>query len=202
VAPDPSDPSESAGPFAGRRFRVSAHASVAAASAIGDTSVSTNYSENPKIASHRTDAAIERVLDALDAFQRVVAAQHAPELTELTLTFGQVKAIYLVASTGPMRMSDLAAQLGTAPSTASGLVDRLVQMGLLERSEDPTNRRQVLVRATPAALEQLDAMNELNRDRLRQLLARFTDPDDISIIERAFVLMTQAARDLSKETDA
>ena len=156
----------------------------------------------PKIASTRTEAAIERVLDALDAFQRVIAALHAPELTELTLTFAQVKAIYLVASTGPMRMSDLAAQMGTAASTASGLVDRLVQLGLLDRSEDPSNRRQVLVAATPAALEQLDTMNELNRHRLRQLLGRLSDPDDIATIERAFVLMTSAARDLSKETDA
>lgn len=169
---------------------------------MGHTSGSTNYSGDPKIAAIRTEAAIERVLDALDAFQHVIAAQHAPELTELTLTFGQVKAIYLVASTGPMRMSDLAAQMGTAPSTASGLVDRLVQMGLLARSEDQANRRQVLVSATPAALEQLDAMNELNRGRLRQLLGRLTDPDDISTIERAFVLMTDAARELSKETDA
>jgi DNA-binding MarR family transcriptional regulator len=142
------------------------------------------------------------VLDALDAFQRVIAAQHAPELTELTLTLAQVKAIYLVASTGPMRMGDLAARMGTAASTASGLVDRLVQMGLLDRAEDPANRRQVIVRATPAAHEQLDAMNELNRNRLRQLLNRIPDPDDIETIERAFVLMTAAARDLSKETDA
>lgn len=99
-------------------------------------------------------------------------------------------------------MGDLAARMGTAASTASGLVDRLVHLGLLERSEDPANRRQVLVRATPAALDQLDALNELNRDRLRQLLGRLPDPDDIQTIERAFVLMTAAARDLSKETDA
>ena len=113
-----------------------------------------------------------------------------------------MKAIYLVASTGPLRMSDLAARMGTAPSTASGLVDRLVQLGLLERSEDPANRRQVLVRATPAAHEELDAMNELNRDRLRQLLGRLGDADAIETIERAFVLMTAAAQDAFKETDA
>ena len=169
---------------------------------IGDTSATPNYSGDPKITKQRTEAAIERVLDALDAFQREIAVQHAPELTELTLTFAQVKAIYLVASTGPIRMGDLAARMGTAASTASGLVDRLVQMGLLDRAEDPANRRQVLVRVTPAALEQLNSMNELNRDRLRQLLGRLPDPDDITTIERAFVLMTEAARDLSKETHA
>ena len=119
----------------------------------------------------------------------MIAAQHAPELTELTLTFAQVKAIYL------------AARMGTAASTASGLVDRLVQLGLIDRAEDPANRRQVIVRATPAAHEQLDAMNELNRHRLRELLIRIPDPDHIQTIERAFVLMTAAAQDLSKETD-
>lgn len=167
-----------------------------------DTSVVPNYSGDPNIPHHTTDAAIERVLAAFDDFQRVIAVHHAPELTELSLTLAQVKAIYLVASAGPMRMSDLAARMGSAPSTASGLVDRLVQLGLLDRSADPTSRRQVLVRATRAAHEQLDAMNELNRDRLRQLLGRLADADAIETIERAFVLMTAAAHDLSKETDA
>ena len=169
---------------------------------MSNTSDSTNYSGYPKIANQRTEPVIERVLDALDAFQREIAALHAPELTELTLTLAQLKATYLLAGTGPMRMSDLAAKMGTAPSTASGLVDRLVQLGLLHRSEDPANRRQVLVSATPAAEEQLRTMNELNRDRLRQLLGHLPDPHDIETIERAFVLMTSAARELAKETDA
>ena len=140
-------------------------------------------------------------MDAFDDFQREISALHAPELADLSLTLGQLKAIYIVATAGPMRMGDLAIQMGTAPSTASGLVDRLVGMGLLERSADPASRRQVLVTATSTAMEQMQAMSELNRDRMRQLLGRLRSLEDIETIERAMQLMTDAARDMSKETN-
>jgi DNA-binding MarR family transcriptional regulator len=139
-------------------------------------------------------------MHAFEDFQREISALHAPELTELSLTLGQLKAIYVVATAGPMRMSDLAAQLGTAPSTASGLVDRLVQLGLLERHEDPASRRQVLVRATPTAAEKVQAMSELNRDRLRLLLGRLKTIEDIETIERAIRLMSKAAGEMATET--
>jgi DNA-binding MarR family transcriptional regulator len=141
-------------------------------------------------------------MHAFEDFQREISALHAPELTELSLTLAQLKAIYLVAAAGPSRMTDLAAQMGTAPSTASGLVDRLVQMGLLERFDDPADRRQVLVRATPTAVEQVQAMSELNRDRLRTLLTRLDTVEDIETIERAIRLMTAAASEMSTETPA
>jgi DNA-binding MarR family transcriptional regulator len=55
-----------------------------------------------------------------------------------------------------MRMSEVAERMGTTASTASGVVDGLVQRGLVDRVEDPADRRQVLVRATAAAQEQLE----------------------------------------------
>ena len=139
-------------------------------------------------------------MEAFEAFQREMSVLHAPEFADLSLTLAQLKAIYLVATAGPMRMSDLAAHLGTAPSTASGLVDRLVQMGLLDRAEDPANRRQVLVRATPTAVEQIQAMSELNRDRMRQMLTRLQTVEEIETIERALRLMTGAATEMSTES--
>ena len=138
-------------------------------------------------------------MGAFDDFQHELSALHAPELTELSLTLAQLKAIYLVASAGPTRITDLAGQMGTVPSTTSGLVDRLVQLGLLDRFEDPTNRRQVLVRATPTALEQIQAMSELNRDRLRTLLNHLYAVEDIETIERAIRLMTAAASEMTRE---
>jgi DNA-binding MarR family transcriptional regulator len=141
-------------------------------------------------------------MHAFDDFQREISALHAPELTELSLTLAQLKAIYLVATAGPIRMSDLAVGMGTAPSTTSGLVDRLVQMGLLDRAEDPSNRRQVLVRATPSAIEQVQALSELNRHRLRLLLTRLETVADIGTIERAIRLMTAAASEMSTEINA
>ena len=138
---------------------------------------------------------------AFEQFHQRMTALHAPELVELHLTLAQLKAVYLVASTGPIRMSSLSVSLGTALSTTSGLVERLVGERLLERSEDPADRRQVLVRATPTARRLVDEVSELGRDRMRQLLERLPTVDDINTVARAFGLMATAAHDMNEDTD-
>ena len=145
-------------------------------------------------------SAIARVMDAFEAFQREMSVLHAPELVDLSLTLAQLKAIYLVATAGPLRMCDLAARMGVAPSTPSGLVDRLVQLGLLDRFEDPANRRQVLVRATRTAIEQIQAMSELNQESMRRA-PHLQTVEEIETIERAIRLMTAAASEMSTENN-
>ena len=112
---------------------------------------------------------------------------------ELSLTLAQLKALYLVASSGQMRMSEVAERLGTAASTTSGVVDGLVQLELLERVEDPADRRQVLVRPTAAAAERLEDFSELGHRRIRELLEQIQSPDDLVTIERAIDLLADAA---------
>jgi DNA-binding MarR family transcriptional regulator len=118
---------------------------------------------------------------------------HASDLVDLDLTVAQLKTLYVAAAAEPIRMSELAVRLGTAASTTSEVVDRLVQLELLERTDDPSDRRQVLVRATPQARARLDGINELGRERLRELLATLPSADDLATVERAIELLTQAA---------
>ena len=54
----------------------------------------------------------------------------------------QAKCLYVVSLRPGIGMSALAEQLDVGLSSASGLVDRLVEHGYLERHEDPADRRQ------------------------------------------------------------
>jgi DNA-binding MarR family transcriptional regulator len=137
-------------------------------------------------------------MEAYEAFHRRMVALHTPEVVDLNLTLAQLKVIYVVAATGPLSMGALAEQLGTALSTTSGTVDRLVRRDLLERAEDPTDRRQVIVRATPTALEQVEVMSELGRARMREVLTLLA-PADVETIERAIRILSDAVADLTKE---
>lgn len=141
-------------------------------------------------------------MQAYDTFHQRVAALHAPEVVELDLTLAQLKAVYLVATTGPIHMSALAVQLGTALSTTSELVERLVGLGLLERREATTDRRQVLVSATPAAVARLEDLSELGRGRMRELLARLPGVEDLETVQRAIQLLADAAGAISEESPA
>ena len=49
---------------------------------------------------------------------------------------------------GPSRVSEIASQSGLPPSTLTGLPDRLVAGGWVERQSDPEDRRVVVMKGT------------------------------------------------------
>jgi DNA-binding MarR family transcriptional regulator len=139
-------------------------------------------------------------MDAYERFHQRMVTLNMPDLVDMSLTLAQLKAIYVVAAAGPLSMGALSERLGLALSTTSGTVDRLVRRGLLERSEDPRDRRQVFVRATNDAREQIEHMSELSRARMRDLLVRLPSNADVETIERAISLLTDAVADSPEET--
>ena len=147
--------------------------------------------------------AVERTIAALDELLRGVAAGHAPEFLEIGVTMPQAKVLYLVTVTGGLRMSELVARLGVSLSTVSGLVERLVERSLVARHDDPADRRQVVVTATPGGAALIDRFNELNAGHVRRLLASLDD-QELDIVERAFRLLAgvMPARPISPAPDA
>ncbi len=140
---------------------------------------------------------METALLAYEALHERLVALHTPDVVDMSLTLAQIKVIY-VAAAGPLRMGALAERLGTTLSTTSGAVDRLVRKGLLARREGREDRRQVLVEATPTALEQIERMSELGRSRLRQMLMSMPTAD-AKTVEHAIRLMTDAVKKVSEE---
>src|SRR5687768_5641810 len=71
------------------------------------------------------------------------------EVAEQDLSFSQLKTLLLVAEhTGTLSVKDVADRLGISLPTASRAVDSLVRRGLVERAEDPADRRQKQVRTS------------------------------------------------------
>ena len=135
--------------------------------------------------------AIERIVTALQLLMLRQMREHAPDLVDIDITMAQTKALYLLVAVGELRMSDLAARLGVTSSTATGLVDRLVELGLATRRE-AADRRQVVIAATDAARSLMERFRELNAAQMRRLLAH-VDAVDLPVIERAFALILTAA---------
>jgi DNA-binding MarR family transcriptional regulator len=135
--------------------------------------------------------AIERTLEAFEAFQQRMMTAHAPEFASLDITMSQAKLLYVVTAAGELTMSDIAGRLGVTVSTASGSVDHLVALGYLARVDDPANRRQVQVSVTPAGFAHLEQIRELGTRQLRDLFETLTD-DELRVIRQATELMTRA----------
>lgn len=135
---------------------------------------------------------VTRALAAMEVFQQRLMALHATEFTTLDITMAQAKLLYVVATAGELSMSEIAAQLGVTISTTSGAVERLVELGLLARTEDPANRRQVCVSVTATGTATLEQIRELSIHQVRRLFEHMDDAD-LGVIEHAIRIMTDAA---------
>jgi len=136
--------------------------------------------------------ALAGVLAAFDLLQRRLMPLHAPEFTTLDITMSQAKLLYVLMAGGEMSLSQTAQHLGVAVSTASGAVDHLVALGLLERSDDPANRRQIRVSVSPDGRRVLEQMREFGTRQLMELAASLSD-DELAVIEHAAVILARAA---------
>jgi DNA-binding MarR family transcriptional regulator len=62
---------------------------------------------------------------------------------ELGLTTAQLRVMFLLRENPGVTAGELAARLSVTPPTISGIVDRLVRLGLVRREDDPADRRLV-----------------------------------------------------------
>ncbi len=75
--------------------------------------------------------------------------RYAPEVwLDLNLTIGQLKSLFFIESEGSTNVKKLANALGVTPPDVTRIVDRLVKQGLVNRRENPEDRRMLLLQAT------------------------------------------------------
>ena len=86
---------------------------------------------------------LDEQVDAVLAASRVLVGVSAQSIAavEDSLTVVQFRALVIVASRGPIHLSALADAMRVHPSNATRTCDRLVADGLLDRRENPHDRR-------------------------------------------------------------
>lgn len=126
-------------------------------------------------------------------------AVHVAEFTTLDLTMAQAKLLYVVMAAGELSLSEIAGQLRVTPSTASGAVDHLVSLGMISRTDDPANRRQLRVSVTPLGTKTIEQIRELTSRQLRALFEVISDAD-LEVVARATQIMSDAVSDATNAT--
>lgn len=116
------------------------------------------------------DALVDALIAASRALVAVAARTVAGLGTEVTLP--QYRALVVLASRGPQRGVDLAAELGVNPSTATRLIDRLVRADLVDRRPLEGDRRAVLVTLRPAGRRLVTTVNRRRRAEVARIVAR------------------------------
>ena len=93
-------------------------------------------------------------------------------------------ALSTVERHGPMTPSELAARERIQRPTATRVLARLAEVGLVERTPDPHDGRSSLVAATPAARALLAELRTRKTAFLAERLERL-DPEERAVLDRA-----------------
>lgn len=123
------------------------------------------------------DGTVEAVGQALESLLRHLVASNVPAFLGVDVTMSQAKVLHVALLHPDISMSALAAELQVSASAISGLVDRLVEHGYVDRREDPTDRRQQLVNLTPTGRDTVDRLREFGAGHVRPLLAHLTSSE-------------------------
>jgi DNA-binding MarR family transcriptional regulator len=134
------------------------------------------------------EAAVDAHRDAFRALERVAA----PDIYASDLTMGQVRALVTLLRQGAMPIGKLGECLGVGLPSASSLVDRLVQMGYVERYEDPEDRRRTMARLTAHAESRMEAMRQGSRERITEWFARLPEEDLAALLQGLQALIVAA----------
>jgi DNA-binding MarR family transcriptional regulator len=135
--------------------------------------------------------------DATTALRRVTRRVVRRRLAQPALASAEVELLVAVVESPRMAVAEAARALGLAANTVSTLVGRLVQTGLIERADDPADRRTAVLRATPAGRARIKRWRHERADIWSHGLARL-DPDDRRRIRAA----VGALRNLSEALQA
>ena len=103
-----------------------------------------------------TDAGLVDVTRLRVAIARLSRRLRRHALAGLTPT--QLAALSTVERSGPLRLGDLAAAEGIAPSTLTRLVAVLEELGYVQRCADPKDARASTLAITPAGHETLERL--------------------------------------------
>lgn len=92
-------------------------------------------------------------------------------LDEVGLSGAKLWALHhLIQAEAPMRVTQLAEEMGTGKSNITQLIDRLEADGLVRRTRNPADRRSILIELTDEAIERHTTGDTIRREMAAELL--------------------------------
>lgn len=120
------------------------------------------------MATRNRQTAADAELEPLLAASRVITAAVVASLAavDTSITVPQLRVLVMLDEHESANLGAVAAGLGVNPSNASRTCERLVRAGLVDRTENQADRRQLRLTLAPAGRRVLDEVMERRRSLL------------------------------------
>ncbi len=138
------------------------------------------------------DARIQAAEDAIAGLGRAVGSLRcagSQRMVRLGISMTHFHVLTLLRHHGEQPMGRLAEILDASMSSATGIIDRMEERGLVERARVPDDRRVVLVRPTAAGEALVDEAELIRSDVMRAAIGRLS----LEQVER----LSRAATDIA-----
>ena len=142
----------------------------------------------------------ELVIQCAELMRKVwdeIRTSPTPSRSETEFTISQGKAMRILRQ-GERCMSDVAAGLGVGVSSATHVIERLVDKGLVKRSDDPEDRRLVLCSLTEAGEQVMDDKANLDTAELRAV-AKLLDVEELQMVMRSMKALNKVLQNRDRQ---
>ncbi|AEW03888.1 regulatory protein MarR [Sulfobacillus acidophilus DSM 10332] len=112
----------------------------------------------------------DELIDRLDSIFSRIGRLARRKMPDDTLTFGQFAVLQLLFQRGRLAMGTIAEHLGISLAGATGIIDRLVHAGVVERTRSQEDRRVVWVQLSAQGLERMQRMQQERHHSMLSLL--------------------------------
>jgi len=140
---------------------------------------------------------VKQILYASENIFQVMGITIPPEWLMTDMTVAQLRVLLLLHTEGPSRMSSIAATLGIAVSTATGIIDNLVRKELVIRSADTEDRRVVICGLSPRGQEIINSIWIYGQLQMKKLLNGLS-PEQLEKAKEVAEMLLQNAKAQSK----
>jgi DNA-binding MarR family transcriptional regulator len=110
--------------------------------------------------------------------------------TEHGIPLSHVQVLSMLNETGSMSVSEISRRLGIAKPNITPLVDRLIEVGLVDRQRDTIDRRVVNVVIQPAGQEKLKAIRSTIVDQVMEW-SQTISAEDFQDLSEALATITR-----------
>ena len=130
------------------------------------------------------DDPYDAIIADFRAMMTRIKCASSERLLRLGISMAQLNILYTLQRSGDMTMSQLADGLNVSDSNATGLIDRMEERRVVERTRVPEDRRIVMVRLTDTGRKLLEEVDALSDELLRSTLSR-VEPSQLTSIAQA-----------------
>lgn len=143
-----------------------------------------NYGTSSHTKRHTESADAERLADFILFTQRSCILNLSSELNKSKLSFPQFFLLTYLSSEEYMAMSDIAMKMGHSTAAATGLVDRMENLGFVERRQAAEDRRKIMVQITNDGIKMVAKMRKEIASNLSTVMSEM-DAHEAETIENA-----------------